>query len=56
MAAEKHTKPGELREIVQALEELQAKAAVNKFKFLAYLLEMSRMEAVSLLSKQGQKT
>lgn len=50
------TSKSELHETVQALETLQVKAATNKYQFLAYLLDMARMEAVSLLSKHRQQT
>ncbi|MEM1198135.1 MAG: hypothetical protein AAGI06_02390 [Pseudomonadota bacterium] len=39
----------ELRDLVRSIEKMQALAAKNEFKFLAYLLEMARMEAVTLL-------
>ncbi len=39
----------ELRELVRSIEKMQALATKNEYKFLAYLLEMARMEAVTLL-------
>lgn len=38
--------------MIRALEELQAKAVKNGHQFLAYLIDMARLEAVALLHKQ----
>ncbi len=56
MATSNTTTTADLRKTVQALEKLQADAASNKHQFLAYLPDMARMEAVSLLSKQRQES
>ncbi|MEM8687785.1 MAG: hypothetical protein AAGF81_10680 [Pseudomonadota bacterium] len=39
----------DLHELVRSIEKMQAHATKNEHKFLAYLLEMARMEAVNLL-------
>ena len=56
MATNNSTTTAELREMLQALEKLQAQAASNEHQFLAYLLDMARMEALSLLSQRRQET
>ena len=39
----------ELRELVSEVEKLQAKATIEGHQFLAYLLDMARIEAAGLL-------
>ncbi len=39
----------DLRELVSDVERLQAKATIEGHQFLAYLLDMARIEASSLL-------
>lgn len=39
----------EMRQLVRSIEKMQAQATKNDYKFLAYLLEMARMEAVNVL-------
>ncbi|MCP5080400.1 MAG: hypothetical protein GY948_01750 [Alphaproteobacteria bacterium] len=56
MAISNSARKPELREMVQSLEKLQAEAVTNRHQFLAYLLDMARMEAVSLLSRQHKET
>lgn len=47
---------GDLKDLIQSIERLQAKATSSEYHFLAYLLDMSRMEAMSLLNQQGDDT
>ncbi len=49
MTAAKGNTSTELRELVRSIEMMQAQATKNEYTFLAYLLEMARMEAVNLL-------
>ena len=54
MKAEKLTRTAQhdaqdLRELVSDVERLQAKATTEGHQFLAYLLDMARIEATSLL-------
>ena len=50
----KTKKSSELRELIEMIEKLQAKAVRNGDRFLAYLLDMARMEAVSLLKREDR--
>ncbi|NNE88681.1 MAG: hypothetical protein HKN05_13325 [Rhizobiales bacterium] len=56
MTTSNSTSTTEMREMLQALEKLQAEAVSNKHHFLAYLLDMARIEAGLLLNQQRQET
>lgn len=44
-----HHSAKELRELVSDVERLQAQATIGGHQFLAYLLDMARIEATTLL-------
>ncbi len=44
-----HHTAADLREVVNDVERLQAKATTDGHQFLAYLLDMARIEATTLL-------
>ena len=49
LTSDKPTDADELRKLVRSIEKMQAQATRNDYQFLAYLLEMARMETVNLL-------
>ena len=44
-----HSTATDLRDVVNDVERLQAKATMDGHQFLAYLLDMARIEATTLL-------
>ncbi len=43
-----HANNGDIKELLRDVERLQAKATTEGHQFLAYLLDMARIEATSL--------